>query len=73
MPFDIDPVSVWAAAHGALVDAGDPTRARMITEKAERWLAGTTKSGVPAEARASFARLHAVACRAMRMALPPLQ
>lgn len=65
MPFDIDPVSVWAAAHGALRDAGQASRARIVAEKAERWLHATAKNGVPPAALDGFVRHHAAACRAM--------
>jgi hypothetical protein len=71
IPFDIDPVSVWAAAYGALADVGELARARAIATKAESWLVATSKTGVPTDARGSFARFHAASCRTMQIALPP--
>ena len=73
MPFDIDPVSVWAAAHAALLDAGQATRARAVAGKAERWLHAAAKRGVPPAALDSFARRHAAACRAMGITPLPAQ
>ncbi len=73
MPFDIDPVSVWSAAHAALRDAGQAARARAVAEKAERWLHATATNGVPPTALDSFARQHAAACRAMGIRVLPTQ
>lgn len=73
MPFDMDPVSVWSAAHAALRDAGQDSRARAVAEKAERWLHATAKNGVPPAALDSFVRWHAAACRAMGIRPLPAQ
>ncbi len=73
MPYEAEPVGLWASAHAALTEAGQPDRARVVAEKARRWLHATAANHVPAKARESFARFHAAACRAMRIAPPPLQ
>ena len=71
MPYDAEPVSLWASAHAALTDAGRPDRALVVAERARRWLHEIAR--VPSIARESFARRHAIACRAMGIAPPPTQ
>ena len=71
MVFDADPLEVWAIAHGVLLDTGETVAASAVADKAGRWLRAVVEGGVPGEARESFARRQAEACRALGLAQEP--